>query len=73
MRIERRTEKKKFADIEIGGICEADGYVMLKTYEVEMDGEDYNAWDLTLDTIANVADDKEVTPLVAKLVIKEEG
>lgn len=73
MRIERRTEKKKFADIEIGETCEADGYVMLKIYEVEMDGEDYNAWDLTLDTIANVADDKEVTPLVAKLVIKEEG
>ena len=72
MRIERGITKIKFKEIEIGETCEADGYVMLKIHEVEMDGENYNAWDLTLDTIANVADDKEVTPLVAKLVIKEE-
>lgn len=73
MRIERGTVKKKFADIEIGGICEADGYVLLKTNEVEMDGEYYNAWEFELDDFAYVEDDKEVTPLVAKLVIEKEA
>lgn len=73
MRIERETVKVKFEDIEIGETCDADGYVMLKINEVKMNGEDYNAWDLTLDVIAHVADDKRVMPLVAKLVIKEEG
>lgn len=70
MKIERGTVKKKFTDIEIGGICEAHSYVLLKTDEVKIDGEDYNAWDLTLDDFAYVPDDKEVTPLVAKLVIE---
>lgn len=73
MRIERETVKVRFEDVEIGGIFEADGYVMLKIDEIEMDGDDYNAWDLTLDNSAYVEGDKEVTPLVAKLVIKEEG
>ena len=70
MKIERETVKKKFEDIEIGGTCEAEGYVLLKTHEVEIDGEYYNAWDFALDDFAYVEDDKEVTPHVAKLVIE---